>query len=132
MAWFDTGDDISVIGTGADELCQGREQVEHLLNGICRGYSREIRVALDKGHHSWRNRCGCHNIDYPSGYRGRKTAGAAALDSCVQTKRRGIVVVAPACFLSCRRSGRGNGISDKLKVKFRRYQVIYYRLSQTD
>ena len=28
MALFDDGDDISLIGTGADELCAGRSQVE--------------------------------------------------------------------------------------------------------
>ncbi len=31
MALFDSGDDISVIGTGADELCAGRSQIEGLF-----------------------------------------------------------------------------------------------------
>jgi hypothetical protein len=31
MALFDPGDDISVIGTGADELCHGRAQIEDLF-----------------------------------------------------------------------------------------------------
>ncbi len=31
MAVFDTGDDISVIGTGADELCSGQDQVRDLF-----------------------------------------------------------------------------------------------------
>lgn len=31
MALFDAGDDISVIGTGADELCAGRAAIESLF-----------------------------------------------------------------------------------------------------
>lgn len=31
MALFDAGDDISVIGTGEDELCAGREQIRDLF-----------------------------------------------------------------------------------------------------
>ncbi len=31
MSVFDEGDDISVIGTGADELCSGRAQVKDLF-----------------------------------------------------------------------------------------------------
>lgn len=31
MALFDTGDDISVIGTGADELCYGQVQIRALF-----------------------------------------------------------------------------------------------------
>ena len=31
MALFDTGDDISVIGTGADELCAGRSEIRDLF-----------------------------------------------------------------------------------------------------
>ena len=31
MSLFDKGDDISVIGTGADELCFGRDQIEDLF-----------------------------------------------------------------------------------------------------
>ena len=31
MAVFDDGDDVSVIGTGADELCMGRGQVRELF-----------------------------------------------------------------------------------------------------
>ena len=31
MSVFDEGDDISVIGTGADELCVGRDQVKNLF-----------------------------------------------------------------------------------------------------
>ena len=31
MALFDEGEDISVIGTGQDELCSGREQIQDLF-----------------------------------------------------------------------------------------------------
>ncbi len=31
MALFDVGDDVSVIGTGADELCVGRDRIERLF-----------------------------------------------------------------------------------------------------
>ena len=32
MALFDSGDDITVIGTGNDELCTGHDQIRHLFN----------------------------------------------------------------------------------------------------
>ncbi len=33
MPLFDSGDDISIIGTGADELCSGQDQVRELFRG---------------------------------------------------------------------------------------------------
>lgn len=43
MAVFDEGDDIRVIGTGADELCVGHDQVKSLFP---RNFSEAKRGAV--------------------------------------------------------------------------------------
>ena len=94
MVLFDDGDDISLIGTGSDELCAGRSDIKAVfLRNFSEATATRFQwhwkhVTLTDGYADR-----CEHLDYPPGHPGWLDTGSREMDRLVGTKVWPVAVV---------------------------------------